>query len=104
MEAARVCALRGHQVELLEETNSFGGKFRFASIPSFKEEGRKLIHWYQRQLEKEGVQVTLNYKMTADDEKAKNADAIIVATGGKELIPQLPGIEKADLALSLIHI
>lgn len=102
MEAARVCALRGHQVELLEETNSFGGKFRFASIPSFKEEGRKLIHWYQRQLEKEGVQVTLNYKMTADDEKAKNADAIIVATGGKELIPQLPGIEKADLAIPIL--
>ena len=102
MEAARVCALRGHQVELVEKTDALGGKFRFASIPSFKADGRTLINWYRRQLEKTGVLVTLNHELSPGDEKAAHADAIIVATGGRELVPPIPGIEKADFAIPVL--
>lgn len=102
MEAARVAALRGHAVELVESSAQLGGKFRFASIPSFKSEGNGLISWYERQLEKTGVRVTKNYKLLKDDPKAKDADVIIVATGAKEIVPPLPGIEHADFAIPVL--
>lgn len=102
MEAARVAALRGHQVELVEKSETYGGKFRFASIPAFKAEGRTLIQWYRRQLEKAGVKVTLGYELTPDDAKAKDAEAVITATGGVELVPPIPGIEKADFAIPVL--
>lgn len=102
MEAARVAAIRGHEVQLVERSDMLGGKFRWASVPSFKQEGNRLIDWYARQLEKVGVQVTMNYEFKEDDPKGEWAEIIIVAVGSNELIPRLPGIEKATFAVPVL--
>lgn len=81
MEAARVSALRGHKVDLYERTNSLGGVFIPASSMSFKEEDKKLIQWYVKQLKDTGVTVHMNTEVNESIIKASQPDSIFVATG-----------------------
>ncbi|HSQ88788.1 NAD(P)-binding protein, partial [Romboutsia sp.] len=50
MEAARVCALRGHEVNLYEKSDKLGGNVIPGGIPSFKEDDHKLIKWFEGEL------------------------------------------------------
>lgn len=81
MEAARVSALRGHNVSLYESTNKLGGVFIAASSMSFKEEDKKLIQWYVKQLKDIGVTIHMNTEVTENMIKASRPDSIFVATG-----------------------
>ena len=82
MEAARVSALRGHEVHLFEKNDRLGGVFIAAAAFDFKEDDRRLIRWYEKQMKDTGVNVHLNTEFTAED-KAQ-FDEVIVATGAKE--------------------
>ena len=79
MEAAIVCARRGHKVTLYEKTDKLGGVFIAAAAPSFKEKDRDLIAWYNREIKKYPIEIKLNAEVK--DVKSLNADEIIVATG-----------------------
>ena len=79
MEAALVCAQRGHKVTLYEKTDKLGGVFIAAAAPSFKEKDRDLIAWYNREIKKYPIDIKLNTEIK--DVKTLNADEIIVATG-----------------------
>ncbi len=79
MEAALVCAQRGHKVTLYEKTEKLGGVFIAAAAPSFKEKDRDLIAWYNREIKKYPIDIKLNTEVK--DVKSLNADEIIVATG-----------------------
>ncbi|MBE6779989.1 MAG: FAD-dependent oxidoreductase [Ruminococcaceae bacterium] len=79
MEAAIVCAQRGHKVTLYEKTDKLGGVFIAAAAPSFKEKDRDLIAWYNREIKKYPIDIKLNTEVK--DVKSLNADEIIVATG-----------------------
>ena len=81
MEAARISALRGHKVDLYERTDSLGGVFIPASSMSFKEEDKKLIQWYVKQLKDTGVTVHMNTEADENTIQASNPDSIFVATG-----------------------
>lgn len=47
LEAAKISALRGHNVILAEKEDHLGGSLKFASVPSFKNRYNKLINWYE---------------------------------------------------------
>jgi 2-enoate reductase len=94
MEAARVCALRGHNVHLYEKTNVLGGMFIAASSMSFKKADKKLIEWYKHQMEKTGVKVHLNCEVTIDMVKEASPDVVYVATGSKAR--KLQGVAGAE--------
>ena len=79
MEAALVCAERGHKVTLYEKTDKLGGVFIAAAAPDFKEKDKALIAWYGRELSKYPIDIKLNTEIK--DVKSLNADEIIVATG-----------------------
>ena len=79
MEAALVCAERGHKVTLYEKTDKLGGVFIAAAAPDFKEKDKALIAWYVRELSKYPIDIKLNTEIK--DVKSLNADEIIVATG-----------------------
>ncbi|MEG1848559.1 MAG: FAD-dependent oxidoreductase [Lachnospiraceae bacterium] len=102
MEAARVLALRGHQVELLEKSDKPGGLYYYASIPAFKDDGKLLLKWYERQLQELGVKITYQHEVTEEDPKLYSADIVIHATGGTTLIPRLSGIERCVTALDIL--
>ncbi|WMJ86840.1 oxidoreductase [Anaerocolumna sp. MB42-C2] len=81
MEAARISALRGHKVDLYERTNNLGGVFIPASSMSFKDEDKKLIQWYVKQLKDTGVTVHMNTEVNENTIKTAKPDSVFVATG-----------------------
>jgi 2-enoate reductase len=93
MEAARTAALRGHQVTLMEKQGKLGGQLRAAGTASFKKELQHVIDWWEVQLQKLGVDVQMNTEVTADTPAMDQADAVIIACGGRPLRPKIPGID-----------
>jgi len=100
MEAALVCAKRGHQVSLYEKTGQLGGVFIAAAAPSFKEKDKALIAWYKRELTKYPIDVNLNAEIT--DINALGADEVIIATGAKANRIPVPGIDKGIQAVDFL--
>ncbi len=94
MEAAIVCAKRGHTVELYEKTDKLGGVFIAAAAPDFKEKDKALIAWYRREMTKYPITVHLNTAVT--DVSTLDADEVIVATGA--VARRLP-VKGADTAV-----
>jgi 2-enoate reductase len=93
MEAARVLTLRGHGVKLFEASEELGGHVAEASRPSFKEDDRRLLAWYKKQMEDLRVDVALNAPADAKSVEALGADAVIVATGSVPFFPPIPGLD-----------
>jgi len=91
LEAARVSALRGHQVILYEKADRVGGQFNLAAMPPAKQELAKLTKYLARQVRKAGVKVELGKKVTAELVEEVKPDAVIVATGSTPLVPDIPG-------------
>lgn len=95
MEAARIADLRGHEVSLYEKKDYLGGVFVPASAFYFKEEDRRLIRWYEKQLEKSAVDIHMNTEVTKDMIEEEKPDVVIAATGSKEFRLPVTGIDKA---------
>ncbi|MFO8101329.1 MAG: FAD-dependent oxidoreductase [Dehalococcoidia bacterium] len=93
LEAARISALRGHQVTLYEKEASIGGQFRLAAVPPMKQELTRLIRYFEVQLEKAGVEVRLNTEVTPELVEEVKPDVAIIATGAESLILNIPGID-----------
>jgi 2-enoate reductase len=95
MEAARVSALRGHKVTLLEKGGALGGSLIPATVPEFKKEYRRLIDYLSTQMRKLGVTVMLHKEADPELVRSLKPDVIFVATGGRPLVPDIPGVNKA---------
>ena len=93
MEAARVCALRGHEVDLYEKTDKLGGMFIPASAMSFKESDKRLIAWYEHQMDKLGVHLHMNTTVTKEMLEDLRADEVFVATGSSTRTLTLEGFD-----------
>ena len=93
LEAARVSALRGHRVTLWEKTSKLGGQINLAAIPPMKQELSKWIIYLSTQVKKAQVKVELNKEATPELIEKEKPDVVVVATGGKPLIPEIPGAE-----------
>jgi 2,4-dienoyl-CoA reductase-like NADH-dependent reductase (Old Yellow Enzyme family)/thioredoxin reductase len=98
LEAARVAALRGHEVVLLEKESELGGKLRFLSLCSHSEPYRAFYEWEMRECTKAGVRIELNTEgrlATIDEIKP---DVVILATGAPmHLLPQIDAASKLHL-------
>ena len=100
MEAAIVCAKRGHKVTLYEKTDKLGGVFIAAAAPSFKEKDRALIAWYEREIAKYPIEIKLNTAVT--DVDSLGADEVIVATGSRANKLPVAGAEKGIEAIDFL--
>jgi 2,4-dienoyl-CoA reductase-like NADH-dependent reductase (Old Yellow Enzyme family)/thioredoxin reductase len=92
MEAARIAALRGHDVTIFEKENELGGALRMCCMVPPKDKMKWYMDWLRRQVTKLGVKVLL--KTEAGPETLKNFDVVLCATGAKTATPQIPGAEK----------
>lgn len=92
MEVARVLALRGHKPIIYEKSDVLGGTFIPASAESYKYRLRQLLIWYRHQMEKLGVEVRFNTEVK--DIKEFNGEPVVIATGSKPRILNVPGKEK----------
>ena len=100
MEAAIVCAKRGHKVTLYEKSDKLGGVFIAAAAPFYKEKDKMLIKWYEREIQKYPIEILLNTEIT--DVSTLPADEIIVATGAKARKLPIPGAAKGIEAVDYL--
>ena len=85
MEAARVAALRGHEVTLCEKTNSLGGMLLPASAPPNKAHFKDLVRYFATELRRNKVQLLLGTEATPEFVKKFAPQVIIVAIGASPL-------------------
>jgi 2-enoate reductase len=97
LEAARVAALRGHQVTLMEKETKLGGAMLVGALPIGKELFKTYIDWAERQCRMLGVKIELKKKVTVKMVEQSKPDAVIVATGATPLIPSIPNIDKSHV-------
>ncbi|MFX0573692.1 FAD-dependent oxidoreductase [Nocardia nepalensis] len=93
LSAAVNLAERGHRVDLFEADDKIGGQFDIARRIPGKEEFNESIRYYTRMLEVSGVTVHLNKRVTAVELIEGNYDEIVLATGVRPRIPNIPGID-----------
>ncbi|AEF35162.1 NADPH dependent 24-dienoyl-CoA reductase FadH [Mycolicibacter sinensis] len=91
LSAAVTAAERGHDVTLLEANEFIGGQFDLAKRIPGKEEFAGTIRYYTTMLDKFAVTVRLGHR--AGVEELTAFDEVILATGVKPRIPQIPGID-----------
>jgi 2,4-dienoyl-CoA reductase-like NADH-dependent reductase (Old Yellow Enzyme family)/thioredoxin reductase len=101
MEAARVAALRGHQVTLYEKETELGGMLRYAAVPDFKRDYRDFLAWQIGELKRRGVEVHTGTPITAELVQQAAPDAILVATGAQPTRPAIPGIDNPTFLQAL---
>jgi N,N-dimethylglycine/sarcosine dehydrogenase len=90
MEAARVAALRGHDVALFEQGARLGGQVRAAAMAPHRAEYGRSINWLAGQVGKLGVDIRLNEAASVDVILAARPDAVVVATGATPRRPTFP--------------
>lgn len=92
MVAARTLALRGHTPVLFEREEQLGGQLRLACVPPHKQLISKWVIYLRQELVRLQVETHVSTSFTKD--LASGFDEIILATGAKEIIPAIPGVEK----------
>jgi len=97
LEAARITALRGHQVVLIEASDRLGGQLKLASTGMTRRQIWGVADWLINEVTELGVDIRLNSYAEAEDVIAEMPEVVIVATGGW---PELPAIDGAHLATS----
>ncbi len=97
MEAARVAAMKGHQVSIWEKDNKLGGQWNIASVPPGKSEFSSLLGYYKNILKELDVEILFNKKADIDSVKSAKPDVVLVATGAQPIIPSIPVSEKAKV-------
>ena len=95
MEAARIAALIGHDVNLWEKDNKLGGLLNLAALPPGKDEIMTIIRYYKTQFKNLGVKVELGKEATSALVKKIQPDVIIIAAGSDTIFPPIPGIDKS---------
>lgn len=91
--AAWACALRGHQVTLLEKKPELGGNFRIASYPTGKGQLSEAVRSLIVRCRNAGVDLRCGVEADEECLRALQPDAIILATGSNPLVLPIPGLD-----------
>jgi 2,4-dienoyl-CoA reductase (NADPH2) len=89
MEAARVAAERGHRVMIFERNGQLGGALLWASI--LHPENEPFLWYLRNEIARSTAEVRLRHRVTPDDVARVAPDAVVVATGGRVVVPDIPG-------------
>jgi len=93
-EAARVAAMRGHQVTLLERGKRLGGQLLIAANAPGRDDFEDQVYFEENEMERLGVDVRLQSDADLGAIKALSPDAVVIATGSVPRVPSgVPGID-----------
>ncbi len=99
LEAARWAGQRSHSVVLFEKDKELGGALKMAAAAPFKQDMRDYLAWSVRTAERTpGVTLKLGTEATPEKIKAEKPDVIIVAAGADPVMPNVPGIDRENVA------
>ena len=99
MEAARVAALRGHEVILYEKSSKLGGLLDLAALIKGieLEDLPGMVRYLKIQLDKLGVKTKLGKEVNSSLIERINPDVVIIATGGTLAVPEIKGINNKNV-------
>jgi 2,4-dienoyl-CoA reductase (NADPH2) len=99
MESARVAAVRGHDVTLVEKGRKLGGLLPLATMVkgTHPEDLPALIGYLERQVRKLGVKVELGKEADLSVVEKLRPDVVVVAAGGIPTVPEIPGIDGSNV-------
>tara|TARA_Y100000590_G_scaffold452060_1_gene594520 strand:+ start:2236 stop:4275 length:2040 start_codon:yes stop_codon:yes gene_type:complete len=97
LEAARICAERGHQVVVFEAANSAGGQVNLICRSKKRKDMIGIIDWRLERCKKNNVKINYNCLATKENVLSEKPDVIIVATGG---IPNTEILEEGSELVS----
>jgi 2,4-dienoyl-CoA reductase-like NADH-dependent reductase (Old Yellow Enzyme family)/thioredoxin reductase len=95
--SALVASQRGHEVTLYEKQNEIGGLLVPSSVPSFKEEIRRLLKYYREEIADSNVQLKVNQTCTPDLIKHLSPEVIVISVGASPFLPDIPGSSKGNI-------
>jgi 2,4-dienoyl-CoA reductase-like NADH-dependent reductase (Old Yellow Enzyme family) len=101
LEAARVAALMGHHVVLMEATPNLGGAVIAASKPAQQNALNDIIVWLEAEVSRLGVDVRLSTYADCGEIEVHQPDLVIVATGSR---PRMDGYQLASPSQPIIGI
>lgn len=94
MMAAEVLARRGFRAVVFEKSGSAGGQLKLAAVPP----GKNKINWCIDDLlradERGGVEIRFDTEPSPSDLEELDPYAVIVATGARPLVPDIPGVNR----------
>ncbi|MDM7999628.1 MAG: FAD-dependent oxidoreductase [Dehalococcoidia bacterium] len=90
MEAARVAALRGHDVTLFEKERELGGQLKVGAACPGRDKLNYILEYYLPQLKKAGVKVELGKEVDDKLIRSTKPDVLILATGAEPFVPDIP--------------
>ncbi len=97
MEAARVAALKGHDVVLYEKEPMLGGLLNLASLPPSKYKIEEFRNYLIKQMDKRGVKVVTGKEVNLSLLQEIEPDVVIVATGSVLIFPKIPGLGRENV-------
>jgi pyruvate/2-oxoglutarate dehydrogenase complex dihydrolipoamide dehydrogenase (E3) component len=101
MEAARVAALRGHHVYLADAQRTVGGTPALLAVDPNRRNLRDHAAYFETELRRLGVELMLGNVVTAEEMVEFGPDVVIVATGGRPLVPDIAGIDGPNVVHAL---
>ena len=93
MAAAQYLTERGHEVVLYEKSDKLGGRMFEASALSFKDGFRRYFEYTVRKTNESGAKIVLGKEVDADTVRAEAPDVLVIAVGGKPIMPGIKGID-----------
>ncbi len=97
LEAARVARERGHKVTLFEQSGSLGGQGLLAKAAPKKDRFGEILRYLLHRTEALGVEIRLNTTAAAESILREKPDAVILATGARPIIPEIPGMKGPNI-------
>jgi len=88
MEAARIAALRGHKVTLIEKDSELGGMVAALALTPLTAEFRNIVDYLATQMRKLKVAVRVCHEATTADIEELKPDVVIVAAGSSPILPE----------------
>jgi len=97
MEAARVLAIRGHEVTLVEREQELGGQLNLCGIAEDRGEFRSYLRYLTHEVNRLDIRIVTGTEATEHTVLESPPDAVIVATGARQDLPDIPGIDESHV-------
>jgi len=101
LEAALRAKQMGHEVVVFERRDVIGGEMISASIPTFKWDIKRLLKYYEIEVEKAALDIRLGVDVSLSVLEAEVPDTVVLATGSEAVLPKVAGID-SDCVLTAI--
>lgn len=93
MEAARVLSIKGYDVTLYEKKDRLGGQLNLVTDPVYKKKMKRYVNYLCNEMERLNIDIRLNTEASVAEIKSLDPYAVLLATGGIPLVPDIEGYD-----------